>query len=204
MVGKEQSFPATKVYYGALFRSLLKEGEPVKIFDDKNIEKAKKIFNAIANGICEVSLVVIVIVMMTVVVTRYCFNFTPAWSEELCLFLLTWVGLFSSCIAENDNSHIRLTFIDGAFPPKVLHVFGIIRYLLKMMFFGLMTYYGIKIFGSTKQMFGAIKISYKWQILPGIFTGAFCLIFLLLKTKKIFTDKHEHDKENQLEEILNG
>ncbi len=167
------------------------------------IEKIKKVFNTIANGICEFSLVVIVIVMMTVVITRYFFSFTPPWSEELCLFLLTWVGLFSSCIAENRDSHIRLTFIDGVFPPKVLRIFGIVRYLLKLAFFGLMTYYGVLIFSSTKQMFGAIKLSYKWQILPGVFTGAFCLIFLLLKTKKIFSDKHERDKEKQLEAILN-
>ena len=167
------------------------------------IEKIKKLFDEIANWICTISLVIIVIVMTMVAITRYLFNYTPSWSEELCLFLLTWVGLFSSCIAENNETHIRLTFIDGLFPPPVLRVFGIIRYFLKLFFFVLMTYYGVKIFSTTKQMFGAVKISYKWQILPGIFTGGFCTIFLLLKTKKIFTDKHTEDKDKQLEAILN-
>ena len=167
------------------------------------LEKIQKIFNEIAYWICIISLFIIIVVMMTVVITRYFFNFTPSWSEELCLFLLTWVGLFSSCIAENNESHIRLTFIDGLFPPSVLRIFGIIRYFLKLFFFVLMTYYGLKIFTTTKQMFGAVKISYKWQILPGIFTGAFCTIFLLLKTKKIFLDKHTDDKDKQLEAILN-
>lgn len=166
-------------------------------------EKIKKVFDEVANWICIISLFVIVIVMMMVVITRYFFSYVPSWSEELCLFLLTWVGLFSSCIAESNDSHIRLTFIDGLFPPVVLRVFGIIRYFLKLGFFGLMTYYGIQIFSTTKQMFGAVKISYKWQILPGIFTGAFCLIFLLLKTKKIIFDKHTDDKDKQLEAILN-
>ena len=165
-------------------------------------EKIKKIVCDIANWICIVSLFMIIVVLMIVVVGRYFFQFTPSWSEEFSLFLLTWVGLFSSCIAENNGSHIRLSFIDHTFPPIVLKILSIIRYFLKLFFFGLMLYYGIKIFSTTKQMFGAINLSYKWQILPGIFTAAFCLIFLILNFRKVMTDRHKNDAEKELEMLL--
>jgi len=163
------------------------------------LEKIKKAIFDIANWICIVALFLIIIVLMIVVVGRYFFNLTPSWSEELSLFLLVWVGLFSACIAEYHHSHVRLSFIDNMFPPKLLKVFAIIRYFLKLVFFSLMTYYGFKIFMTTKQRFGAIDLSFRWEVLPGLLTGVFCLIFLILDTKRIFTDRYEHDGEKKLE-----
>ena len=168
------------------------------------IEKIKKILFNIANWICLVAMLVIVVVLLIVVIGRYFFRFTPSWAEETALFMLTWIGLFSACIAEYHGSHVRVQFIDTAFPPKVLRVFGIIRWFLKVIFFILMTYYGIRIFATTKQRFGAIPLSYKWQVLPGLFTGLFCLILTLLNAKTVFTDKHEKDVEKDLEELMNG
>ncbi len=165
--------------------------------------KIEKFFYEVANWICIVAMLVIIAVLMIVVVGRYFFQFTPSWSEELCLFLLTWVGLFSSCIAERNNTHVRLSFIDHMLPPVVLRAFGIIRYFLKMAFFVLMLYYGIVIFTTTKQTFGAIDMSMKWQILPGICTAAFCLIFLVVKFKDIMTDRHEDDAAKEVEALLN-
>ena len=63
------------------------------------IEKIKKFVYDIANWICIVALFMIITVLMIVVVGRYFFRFTPSWSEELSLFLLTWVGFRSSIIA---------------------------------------------------------------------------------------------------------
>ena len=167
-------------------------------------DKIKKILFKIANWICLVAMVVIVVVLLIVVIGRYFFNYTPSWSEETALFMLTWVGLFSASIAEYRGSHVRVQFIDKAFPPKVLRVFGIIRWFLKVAFFTLMIFYGVKIFATTKQRFGAINLSYRWQVLPGLFTGVFCLIFTLLNAKTVFTDKHERDVEKDLEELMNG
>ena len=165
------------------------------------IEKFKTTVFNIANWICIISLFFIIVVLMIVVVGRYLFSITPSWSEELSLFLLTWVGLFSACIAEYHHSHVRLSFIDHFFPPKLLRVFGIIRYFLKLIFFILMIYFGVRIFLTTKQRFGAIDLSFRWEVLPGIFTGVFCLFFLISDTKHIFTDRHLHDSEKELERL---
>lgn len=163
------------------------------------VEKIRKFLLNVADWICILAQVTIVVVLLIVVIGRYFFNFTPSWTEETALFALTWIGLFSSCIAEYYGTHVRVSVIDNAFPPKVLRVFGIIRYFLKVAFFTLFTYYACKIFATTRQRFGALPLSYKWQVLPAICTGVFSLIFLLLKTKEIFTDKHEHDAEKDLE-----
>lgn len=167
------------------------------------LDKIRKTIYDIANWICIVALFLIVVVLMIVVVGRYFFNFTPSWSEELSLFLLVWVGLFSACIAEFHGTHVRLSFIDNSFPPILLRVFGIIRYFLKLVFFILMIYYGFRIFMTTKQRFGAIDLSFRWEVLPGLLTGIFCLLFLIFDTKRVFTDKHEHDAEKELERLKN-
>jgi len=139
-----------------------------------------------------VSLMLMLLLVIMVVFGRYFFNYTPAWSEELALFLMTWVGLFSSSISEHDKSHIRLSFIDRFYPRILLRIFGIIRYFLKLGFFGMMTFYGYKLFVSTQQRYGAIPLSRKWQFLPGLLTGAFCLLFLLLRVKQEMTDRYDH------------
>ena len=156
--------------------------------------KINKFFEEAANWICNVALLIIVILLMVVVIGRYFFNYTPSWGEELSLFCLTWVGLFSACIAEKHDTHIRLSFIDRYYPPIVLRICGIIRYFLKLGFFTLMLYYGIRIFATTRQKFASVDLSFKWQVLPGIFMAVFCLIFMFLKFKKVMTDTHERDK----------
>ena len=165
--------------------------------------KINKFFNEAANWICIVALAIIIVLLMVVVIGRYFFNYTPSWSEEMALFCLTWVGLFSACIAENHDTHIRLSFLARYYPPVVLRICGIIRYFLKLIFFALMLAYGIRIFLTTKQMYASVKLSYRWQVLPGVFMALFCLIFHLLKFKQVVTDKHEEDKDHVLEAILN-
>lgn len=163
------------------------------------IEKIRKALFNIANWICIVAMAVIVVVLLVVVFGRYFFSYTPSWAEETALFCLTWVGLFSSCIAEYHGTHVRVSVVDNAYPPKLLWIFGIIRWVLKVVFFALMTYFGLKIFTTTQQRFGAINLSYKWQVLPGVFTGLFCLVFTLTDVKRVFTDKHLNDAEKNLE-----
>ena len=167
-------------------------------------DKIRKTLLAIADWICIVAQVSIIIILLIVVIGRYFFNITPSWTEETALFMLTWIGLFSSCIAECYGTHVRVSVIDSAFPPVVLRIFGIIRYFLKLAFFTLFTYYACRIFSTTRQRFGALPLSYKWQVLPAICTGIFSLIFLLLRTKEIFADKHEHDTEKDLEMLKDG
>lgn len=156
--------------------------------------KINKFFHETANWICIVALIIIVVLLMVVVIGRYFFSYTPSWSEEMSLFCLTWVGLFSACIAENNDTHIRLSFIDRYYPPIVLRICGILRYFLKLGFFALMLYYGIQIFMTTKQKYASVDLSFRWQVLPGIFMAGFCIVFELLKFKKVMTDKHERDK----------
>lgn len=166
------------------------------------VEKTRKLLLNIADWICIVAQVSIVVILLVVIIGRYFFNYTPSWTEETALFMLTWIGLFSSSIAECYGTHVRISVIDNVFPPVVLRIFGILRYFLKLAFFTLFTYYACKIFSTTRQRFGALPLSYKWQVLPAICTGLFSLIFLVLKTKQIFTDKHEHDVEKDLEMLI--
>lgn len=152
-----------------------------------------------ADGICITSLFLMLSLVMVVVIGRYFFNYTPAWSEELALFFMTWVGLFSSSVAEHEKTHIRLSFLDRFYPRKLRRILGVFRYYVKIGFFAMMTYYGIQLFMTTKQKYGAIPFSYKWAFLPGVLTGVFCLIFLLLRIRSEMTDRYDVVKEDLFE-----
>lgn len=156
------------------------------------IQRVDRLFENTADAICIASLILMVLLVFTVVIGRYFFNYSPAWGEELALFLMTWVGLFSSSISEHNKSHIRLSFLDRYYPPKLKRVFGIIRYYVKILFFSMMTYYGVLLFTTTKQKYGAVPFSYKWAFLPGILTGIFCLVFMLIRFRQEMTDRYEH------------
>ena len=152
-----------------------------------------------ADTICIASLFFMLTLVMVVVIGRYFFNYTPAWSEELALFLMTWVGLFSASITERDKSHIRLSFLDRVYPRPLRRFLGILRYYIKIGFFAMMTYYGVQLFLTTKQKYGAIPFSYKWAFFPGILTGAFCLIFMLIRIRSEMTDRYDIVKEDVFE-----
>ena len=139
-----------------------------------------------------------------VVVGRYCFNYTPPWGEEMALFLMTWLGMVSASMAERTKSHIRISAIDAAFPPALLRVFGIIRYLAKIAFFGCMAYFCMSLTLTTKNKFSSVNMSKGFMFAAGAVTGILLLLFALERIKQEFTDDYKSAKEDLREEILSS
>lgn len=158
----------------------------------------RKILQKIKSGTCEtidwlciVSLVIMLIVTMIIVIGRYFFNKSPSWGEEITLFFMTWVGLFSAAISEADKEHVRISFLDNLYPPFLLRICNIIRYYLKLFFFYLLIKYGLVLFSTTSQRFAAFSLSFKWQYLPGILLGVCCAVFSVIRFKDEMTDRYE-------------
>lgn len=51
------------------------------------------------------------------IVFRYVFNSSLSWSEELALFLFTWVVLLAGSIGVREHMHVRLILVRDRFPP---------------------------------------------------------------------------------------
>jgi TRAP-type C4-dicarboxylate transport system permease small subunit len=82
-----------------------------------------------------------VLVTTSQVVFRVFFT-ALSWSEELSRYLLVWGTFFGATMAYKRGNHIALTFVVEAFGSKMKKIFSIIIYILSMIFFGFVIYYG--------------------------------------------------------------
>ncbi len=76
-------------------------------------------------------LVSIVTASMTValflqVLSRYAFNFSITWTEELSIFGLMWITYFGAAIAVTQRRHIRITILSDMLPPKAQKIVAIL------------------------------------------------------------------------------
>lgn len=52
------------------------------------------------------------------ILSRYVFNFSITWTEELSIFGLMWITYFGASIAVMERRHIRITILSDMLPPK--------------------------------------------------------------------------------------
>jgi TRAP-type C4-dicarboxylate transport system permease small subunit len=75
---------------------------------DRNIEK-----------IIIVAVTSLMIAMLTLqVVSRYAFNRSISWGEELSIFAMVWLAYFGASYAVRQRRHIRITILTDAISPK--------------------------------------------------------------------------------------
>lgn len=142
-----------------------------------------------------IMLVLMIILMMIVVIGRYCFSVVPAWSEELALFFMSWLGFLSAAVVERDKGHIRISIIDTVYPQWLLKICGILRYLLKLGFSVALTWYGFILATTAKGFYSSVNIPKRISFYPGCIAGVLITIFLLLRFKEEIIDPLKNDQE---------
>ena len=149
------------------------------------MKKMDEILYKIAEYICIVFLLMMVIIVVIDVVGRFVFNRTPAWGNEVAVACMIWFGLLSSSLAEHDERHIRVTVMDKVYPKKMVRVLHLIFYFIKLAFAVIVTVNSAKLvkFNRNVYMYGA-KISQSWVSLAGFVMGIFMCLFLLLRMKR--------------------
>lgn len=60
---------------------------------------------------------VMMISLILQIIFRYVFNASLSWSEELALFLFTWVVLLAGSVGVREHMHVRLVLVRNCFPP---------------------------------------------------------------------------------------
>jgi len=64
-------------------------------------------------------LLIMCLVLFAQVVARYVFNRPLIWSEELSLFLMTWVTFMGISYGVSHRLHVRMTSLESKFPKAV-------------------------------------------------------------------------------------
>lgn len=66
------------------------------------------------------AILVMVVSMVWQVIGRYVFSRAPGWTEELSRFLMLWLTMLGSAAALRSGSHLSVTSLVDALPPRVL------------------------------------------------------------------------------------
>lgn len=74
-----------------------------------------------------VLLLLMAVLMIAQVVSRYCFHQSLIWSEELVRFLFVWAGFISISYCVKKKISIKITQFEALLPEKMAEVIDIVR-----------------------------------------------------------------------------
>ncbi|MCR4821635.1 MAG: TRAP transporter small permease [Treponema sp.] len=74
--------------------------------------------------------IVMFLVFVAQVISRYVFNFPLTWAYEVTVWGFAWTVILGACYAMRARSHVTFTMIYDALPPKVGALFCIIGNIL--------------------------------------------------------------------------
>lgn len=136
---------------------------------------------------------VMALIIFAEVLSRYIFQTSIPWSEELGRFLFIWVTFVGAIIAGRNNEHIGIDFFQNILGVKLKKIVKIISLLITSFFFGMLAYLGISVFGKLmSQTSPAMELPIGIPYL-GIIIGS--LMLSLLYALRIVSNIKEGNKE---------
>ena len=155
-----------------------------------SLKKVEDVVYKVGENICMVFMLMMVIIVCITVFGRFVLNKTPAWGDEIAIACMIWFGLVSSSLAERDDRHIRVAIVDKVYPKKLVRVFHLVFYVLKVAFGAVILYQSVRLVAFNKRVYMAgAGISEAWVSLAGVFMGALMVFFLICRIKKELFDK---------------
>ena len=103
----------------------------------------KKIIDNFEEIVVIFALAIMTILTFTNVVTRYVFNFSMNFAEEISTYLFVLLSLFGASIAATRGAHLGFTLLADHVPPIVARIFELISSLAGILFAVVIFYYGI-------------------------------------------------------------
>jgi TRAP-type transport system small permease protein len=115
---------------------------------------------------CIFFLALMSVIVIVQVFSRYLFNFSFVWAEELVRYLMIWMVMLGSALVQSKNEHIRIDFfpmLAGARGRRMMETFF---RLATLIFLVIITYKGFKIsyFNRLFESSG-LRISMLWPTL---------------------------------------
>ena len=115
---------------------------------------------------CIIFLALMSVIVIVQVFSRYVFNFSFVWAEELVRYLMIWMVMFGAALVQSKNEHIRIDFfpmLAGARGRRVMEIFF---RLATLIFLAIIAYKGFKVsyFNRLFESSG-LRISMLWTTL---------------------------------------
>lgn len=160
----------------------------------KTLDKVKPVYEKASNVlmlICKLLLVTDILITAMAVAGRLSKKVSiqylgfalipdPAWSEEIVLSCMVYLGLIGAAIALRKNAHIRMTALDSYLPKKLVYSLDILADLAVMLFSVLMIKYGweyANTIGGRGTYVSMPWLSLFWKYIPVFLAGIAAIIF---------------------------
>jgi len=85
------------------------------------------------------------VIIFIQVVSRYVFNYSLYWSEEIGRYILIWITFLGASVGVKKLSHIGIDFIYNNFPLKLRRLIDFFTIFLGIFFAFMILYFGYKI-----------------------------------------------------------
>lgn len=151
------------------------------------LDKIFKGLRSVLFGFTFTAMLLMLVIIFFQVLTRYCFHYTPAWSEELARFLFVWVVFLGSALIMGESGHLAVEFIPLRFNGRPFgKVLDVIINISGYAFVLLLLVQGFKMTKTmTFQLSPGMQLpmSYVYSVIP--ISCALMLLYLIKDTVRI-------------------
>lgn len=152
------------------------------------MDKLLKGVRSVLYGFSVVAMSVMLVIIFAQVVTRYLFNYTPEWSEELARFLFVWVVFLGSALIMGESGHLAVQFLPDKFKGTALGtILDVVINVCGYVFIGLLLTQGWKMTSiMTFQRAPGLDIPMSWVYVIIPVSCVLMLLYLFRETLRIF------------------
>jgi TRAP-type C4-dicarboxylate transport system permease small subunit len=157
------------------------------------VQSLKRLFDAvysISQVIAGVAFGFLCLSVGVQVASRYLFNVSFAWAEELPLFLFLWVCFIAAAAAYRQNSHLGVTLLFDRLPAGFRKVARYLELLITLAFFCVVFYYELDVANSIGSSFVVLKFPKYFYFIGIPVAAAIFIIFIIEKIiEQIIADR---------------
>jgi len=153
------------------------------------IDQLARITEKVAAIPCMVAIGGMTAIVIAGVFFRYVLLQPIGWSEEAARYLMIWAASLAVSLGIMKGEHVGLTFIVGAFPPKLKRFASVLTNLAILVFLWVLTERGYEIaMRGQQQASSLLGVSMVWSLIAVPIAGVLAMlqtVFLILR--KSFT-----------------
>jgi C4-dicarboxylate transporter DctQ subunit len=161
------------------------------------VDKILKPITWIEDAIAGLALGAVSLIIFSQVISRYFFEYTPIWSEELSRFLVVWSIFIGVSIGVRENKHIGVDALIRFLPPKLKVAFECLLNVIGIAVIGVLIYTSIQFIQHTmefEQLSPAMRIPMYIPYLAMPVGLSLSLIHFIMNIIRLFT-AHEEPTE---------
>lgn len=158
--------------------------------------KTKRVMNYVLSRLCTVLLVVMTLLVLWQVFTRYVLNDPASFTEELVRYFLIWTGFIGAAYAFSTREHMALTFIRDKFDDKPRRTITIlVDSIILITVFSVLVVGGLKLAIAASMEYSAllgVPRSLVYSMAP--ISGVFIIIIQIINIYEDITGKSLSEK----------